>query len=69
MKYKLSWATALEVDGLIDYCESLDIVFDKFREEEGYKIYHTWIESEDMVTIKLKFPELGFREIPDKEGS
>ena len=50
---------ALGIDGLIDYCESLDITFTKlYEEDEGFNIYHAWIDSDDMMLLKLKFPKL-----------
>jgi len=70
MKYKLSANTARGVDGLFDFCKSAGVEFNQYKiDGTDYRSYYTWIDSEIMMLIKLKFPQLMFIDIPDEEGT
>jgi len=70
MKYKLSAKTARRLDGLFDFCKSAGVEFNQYNiDDTSYPSYYTWVDSEIMMLIKLKFPQLVFIDIPDKEGS
>jgi len=58
VRYKLYWMIVLSIDGLVDYLESVDIVFDEFDPEGDFRIYYTWVDPEFLILLNLKFPEL-----------